>query len=215
MTRVRQTLAPHEILHLLVFSIATLLAGRFIVWASLYFALFLPRAVHRRLLSDAAPFENLAAAAVLVDRRRTLVAAVITFTVTGACLFSPRIIAQPSIERCSRLAPVIEEYQRIKRPSDRLFNDDVMGSCTLLYASQEKVFIDTRFDFYGHPRTIELANAMRLRGDWKAAFDRWDIDTVVIRNDLPLAKLLEVSGNFDELYRDGNGSIFRRRQADE
>lgn len=211
MTHMRRILAPHEVLHILAFGFATLFTARFVVWAALFFAIILPRALHRLSVDSLNRYEAIQGAIHIIEHHR---GRIITAFMAISLLFTlavPGIIESPSTEACAKYGPTMEAYQRLKRDTDRLFNDDVIGSCMHLDYPEQKVFIDTRFDFHGDTLTREVTEALQLSQDWKAVFDKWNIDTFVLRKGLPLTELLSELPGYMLLYEDGAAMILRIR----
>jgi hypothetical protein len=214
MTKVRRVFSPHETLHLLAFSFASLYSTRFVVWAALFFAIILPRALWRLSDSmDLGRYQAIQTALLVMDRHRlTIVSAYLCLSVVAA-LIVPRFMTTRITESCAKYEPAITAYGSLKKDSDRLLNDDVMGSCLIMYPSAPKVFIDTRFDFYASEHTAKLAKALFLKKNWKDIITDWKIDTFILRADLPLTELLSNLPDYDVLYGDEAVKIIRLKQT--
>jgi hypothetical protein len=115
---------------------------------------------------------------------------------------------------CEPLLPGLRAIAELRRPGDRMFNDDKSGSCILLVDPKAKIFIDTRFDFYGQGFLAEAAYTMSLRTDWRETFDRWDVDSAMVTRDWPLAGALDATDEFEKLFDDGVIAYYRRKGPD-
>ncbi len=211
MARARTIFAVHEVLHVLAFSLASLYSGRFVVWAALFFALILPRALQRLTVGfDRDRYRAIRGTLLITEPQRAKIITVYLAISVLFTLIAPRFLESPMMA-CSSYAPVIKAYQALKQDTDRLFNDDAMGSCMILYQPVPKVFIDTRFDFYSGEHSAKWAKAIWLGENWKEVLGEWDINTFVLRKGLPLTELLSVMPEYESLYEDGVARIYRLR----
>ncbi len=212
MARARSVFAVHEVLHVLAFSLATLYSGRFVVWAALFFAIILPRALWRLTLAiGLIRYRAIHKTVLITEPHRAKIVGGYILVCLGIALLSPRFLASPIPEACAKFEPAIKAYRSLRQDTDRLLNDDIMGSCIIMYPPAPKVFIDTRFDFYGGAHTGKLAKAMLLEENWKSAIAEWNINTFILRKGLPLTELLAVLPECETLYEDGVARIFRLR----
>jgi hypothetical protein len=115
---------------------------------------------------------------------------------------------------CEPLLPGLRAIAELRRPGDRMFNDDKSGSCILLVDPKAKIFIDTRFDFYGQAFLAEAAYTMSLRVDWRQTFARWDVDSALVTRDWPLAAALDEAADFERLFDDGIVVYYRKKESD-
>ena len=209
LTRAGRSLSAGDLLHLVVFTLATFYAARFVVWSVLFFVLILPRALHHvsaggaRAAPGAGPLSGLRAGVL----RAGLAAA--SFLPSAGLWLAPS--ETPFGGACASLRPAIAAYAALKRPTDRLFNDAVAGSCMLAQDSAQRVFIDTRFDFYGPDFVAEVTQALMLRPGWDRTLARWTIDTALLDRKWPLAQALEADPGFEVLFDDGQALVLRRR----
>ncbi|MBX6324292.1 MAG: hypothetical protein IRY94_20975, partial [Rhodospirillaceae bacterium] len=197
----RRTLAPADLLLLLGFTAATLLAQRFVVWAVLYYALVLPRALHQGWGERVAVLTGGGAARIAVA-----VAALLTPAILALAGPAPAPLGRV----CEPLLPAIEAYAAGRQPGDRLLNDPLTGSCIIGHLSSPRVFIDTRFDFYGGVHAEAAMSMLRLAPGWREAFDRWGIDAVVVGRGWPLAQALALDPRFRAVHADAAAVVYRR-----
>ena len=77
-----------------------------------------------------------------------------------------------------------------------------------LYPST-RVFMDGRSDFYGTELVSPYQHILSARYDWETDLQRFNIDTVLVKADAPLATVLKQSRNWQMLIDDGHLIIFR------
>lgn len=96
----------------------------------------------------------------------------------------------------------------------RVFTDDEWGDYVIyrLYPAT-KVFVDGRSDFYGGTFGNTYLNTMNVRYDWESNLSRYNIDTVLLRVDAPLAGAIKESRRWRSVYDDGQAIIFRSAAA--
>ena len=95
-------------------------------------------------------------------------------------------------------------------PGDRPFQYS-WGGYLGLRVPEDPVFIDGRSDIYGDAPIREFAEAVQLRIDPQALFDKYDIDYVLYGVDQDLADWLEASPGWEEAYADDLAGIWVRR----
>ncbi len=212
--RFRRTASTQEILHIVVFTAMAVIAGRLILWAALFHVLILPRALYQLWcdLKASRPWLDpvLGAAAEF----RPMILAMLVLYGFGMSVAVPDRVAPLRMGLCEPLLPGLREIAALRRPGDRMFNDDKSGSCMLLVDPRAKLFIDTRFDFYGQAFLAEAAYTMGLQVDWRETFVRWDIDSAVVTRDWPLARALDQAADFKTLFDDGTIAYYRRGTTD-
>ena len=76
---------------------------------------------------------------------------------------------------------------------------------------QYRVFIDGRADLYGDEMLREFQTSLRLNNGWKAILDRWQVESVLLPASAPLAEGLQVSPDWQAVYRDDKAILFVRR----
>jgi hypothetical protein len=200
--RARHAVRPADLLQLAVLTFATLVANRFVVWAVILYVLILPRAMIAAwpgigmLLPRAS------------DRSFALLFVFLAAVVPP--LLAARGLVNPEGRDCSRFDRGIRAYAAAQRPSDRLLTDPLTGSCAIGAAPGVRVFIDTRFDYYGAAFTRSLLDALALRPGWSSLLDRWNIDTAVLDRHWPLAELLRIDPGWRVLYEDAQTVVVRR-----
>jgi hypothetical protein len=206
-----------DLLHLLVFTVFALITARFIVWAVLFYALILPKALHHQVTESGGPDDPVVRALSHYDRYRKAALTMLVVVALVVLLGYPRPGQDSVLGVCAELKPGILAYQPAKDPADRLFNDPVLGSCMLYVRPGEKVFIDTRFDFYRQEFVGEAHAALAARTDWRILFDRWSISVAVLAKGWPLVSVLREVPAFEILFEDESVVIFRRSpsQGDE
>ncbi len=96
----------------------------------------------------------------------------------------------------------------------RLFCDAALG-CSLILEDLTPVFIDTRFDLYGKTFCREyqdcLNGSVTDTFNWRSYLDKWQINTLAIKNSAPLNNELNHAarqGSCKKLYDDGIYSVW-------
>jgi len=108
-------------------------------------------------------------------------------------------------------AKAIEALQRMPQP--RIFTDDQWGDYLIwrLYPS-DKVFVDGRSDFYGSAFEEKYTDVLNVKYDWERILSGFDVDTILLPPDVPLAGALKESSRWRVVYDDGVALIFRSNQ---
>jgi hypothetical protein len=94
---------------------------------------------------------------------------------------------------------------------ERVFTSDQWGDYLIyrLHAAK-KVFMDGRSDFYGDDFVSMYQHTMSARYDWRTNLQRFGIDSVMVKPDVPLATVLKASSDWALIWDDGSANIFRR-----
>ena len=208
--RHRRTLATRDILLIVVFTGMAMFAGRLILWAALYYVLILPRALHHLWWDEKARRPWLEPSLGAAGEFRTLILAMLVLYGVGLSVVAPQSVAPLRMGLCEDLMPGLRQIAGLRRPGERMFNDDKSGSCILLVDPKAGVFFDTRFDFYGQEFLAEAAYTMSLRRDWRETFARWDVDSAVVTTDWQIAGALDEAGDFEKIFDDGIVAYYRR-----
>jgi hypothetical protein len=105
-------------------------------------------------------------------------------------------------------ARAIEALKRMPEP--RIFTNDVWGGYLIwrLYPS-DKVFVDGRSDFYGAAFEEKYIDVLNVKYDWERTLNGFDVDTILLPTDAPLAGALKESSRWRVVYDDGVALIFR------
>jgi len=206
--RKKQVLPARDFMILMVFNLTTLYISRFIVWLCLFASLILPRALYdgwkntKFSLSEAGLYRYLSLG--------SLVLGCLVF------LAFPQFFPKVTEGECGDYKNGILSYQQLKRPTDRLLNNDVIGSCMIRYTPQQKVFFDTRFDFYTQDFSKQVTQALVMAPGWENFLHQWKINTVLlsktcirVSQTCPLIHTLEAENGFKLIYEDPAMVILR------
>ena len=84
----------------------------------------------------------------------------------------------------------------------------------LIYRHPEtvKVFVDGRFDFYGAKHTQQYLDVLNAKHDWEKNLAAYNVQTVLLPVDTPLASVLKESGRWTAVYDDRVSILFHSRQ---
>ena len=104
----------------------------------------------------------------------------------------------------------LEESGLLAAPHRILHQDFVGNYFELRFGRKVKVFIDDRYDMY--PVTVPRDYRRLLGGapQWQAILQTRQIDVVLWDKDLPLTSLLKSSGQWLEIYAEGDWVVLRR-----
>jgi hypothetical protein len=95
-----------------------------------------------------------------------------------------------------------------------VFNDLNWGGYLILKADPPRaVFADDRFELYGRRFIQDYLEALQYGPAWKALLSQYDFEFVLIRPDVPLARVLAESADWESLHRDATAVLFRRRPS--
>jgi hypothetical protein len=202
LTGARRALGGADLLHLAVFTVATLLCARFVVWAALFYALILPRALHQLTTARGdlrADLRDLLLGASAAVRRYAAVA--LAGGAAALALWLATTPLQPD-DLCRRYAPVLAADRAAFPAGGRWFAGAEIGSCSIGAAPGRRVFVDTRFDVYGEEIVTDMLRVLRLEPGWAEVLARRGIRRVVIEKGWPLAQLVKYDPKFRITYED-------------
>lgn len=156
---------------------------------------------------------------------------VIVFSLLGVFLISTRVVP-PTIPQESSAFPAPQRLINFIAKQDdlgRVFNDPQIGDMIIWYLQTDpkaamatdpwrpeavkyrpKVFIDTRFDMYAEPLVSDYHQIANCKPGWKALFERYNFDWVVLRKKQNLAKKLMEDDNWKVIYKDSGAVLFVR-----
>ena len=95
-------------------------------------------------------------------------------------------------------------------PGDRPFNQYSWGGYLGLRVPQDPVYIDGRSDIYGDAPIREFADAVQLRTDPQAVFDKYKIDYVIYALHQDLGAWLENSRGWELVHKDAIAGVWIR-----
>ena len=72
------------------------------------------------------------------------------------------------------------------------------------------VFIDGQTDFYGEALTREYEQVVSVSNGWESVFEKYNIEWVIIKDNSPLAQILESEYHWQVLYQDNTAVILRK-----
>jgi len=92
----------------------------------------------------------------------------------------------------------------------RIFTYDQWGDFLIykLYPSNQ-VFIDGRSDFYGARFCEKYLEIVQVKYNWQRHLNEYNVDTVLLPADAPLAGALKESSRWHVVYDDGDAIVFR------
>ncbi len=89
---------------------------------------------------------------------------------------------------------------------DRIYNSYSWGG--YLIWRGRPVFIDGRADVYGDRFIAEYLKAQQLGRDWREPLEKYGVDSILIQRGVPMATMLEESGEWKQIYADEVAEIF-------
>jgi hypothetical protein len=201
-----------EFLHLLIFSFITFVTARIVVWACLFYALILPIAIQKSVNVYAEYNPHFILKKISNDFE-SLVKPFIFIILIGIFSFFafPNIFKINKYGECSQVMKSINAYhQKLKLNSDRAIVDDLIGGCSLLIYPKEKVFLDTRFDFYGEVFVKSWRENFIEGKNFAEYIRKWDLNTFILQKNWPVVILMNRSNMFTKIYEDKTVVIFRK-----
>jgi hypothetical protein len=103
----------------------------------------------------------------------------------------------------------------LERPGTRIFTHDEWGDYLIYNLSPKgiKVYVDGRSDFYGAKFCEEYIDLLNVKYDWEQTLAKYEVDTVLMPPDAPLASTLKESSHWRVVYDDGRAIVFRQSQS--
>jgi hypothetical protein len=74
---------------------------------------------------------------------------------------------------------------------------------------EQRVFIDSKADFYGEDFIRQYLKVIHLEEDWEEIFEEYDIDWAILPTDAPVVRQIQNELGWDEIYRDETAIILR------
>ena len=210
LTGARRALGGADLLHLVLFTLATLVCARFVVWAALFYALILPRALHHLTTARAdlrADLRDLLLG--LSSSLRSWIGVTLGGGAAALAVFLAVTPRQPN-DLCRQFAPVLAADVAAAPAGGRWFASAELGSCSIWFTPGRRVFVDTRFDVYGDAIVTDLLRTLRLEPGWAEALERWRIERLVVEKSWPLAQMIRIDPHFHVIYEDDVALIATR-----
>jgi hypothetical protein len=117
---------------------------------------------------------------------------------------------QPQLE-AQRFPAAAVSFLAAQHPPGPLLNHYDWGGYLIwkLYP-QYQVYVDGRADLYGDSFLHDRAASFYLTNDWRATIERWQIKTVLLPPQAPLANALRLSDGWKQIYGDTQAVILTR-----
>lgn len=151
----------------------------------------------------------------------------------GVYLISARVVP-PTIPQKSGAFPAPQKligFIAKQKDLGRVFNDPQIGDMIIWHLQTEaqaslaedpwrvkdvsyrpKVFIDTRFDMYGEPLVSDYYKMANCQPGWKALFEKYDFDWVVLRRKQNLHHKLKAMPGWKQVYKDTASVLYTRER---
>tara|TARA_B100002049_G_scaffold232365_1_gene211370 strand:- start:14898 stop:15752 length:855 start_codon:yes stop_codon:yes gene_type:complete len=192
------------LLHVALFAVMTSQALRIIVWAGLAYVVAAAPLIQALWNSYRRPVGHPLA-------RRAQMAVVAALVLAIAAPASAWLQAPVRVADCGASRDAIQRLDHLLAPDAHWFSSERVGSCTALVAPARRVFIDTRFDFYPEAFVLDWFKAYQYTDGWRALFDRWHIDYVLLANGAPLVSPLSHAPDFTQQRLGNRMLLFSRR----
>ncbi|HEX8458589.1 MAG TPA: hypothetical protein VF656_14920 [Pyrinomonadaceae bacterium] len=120
-----------------------------------------------------------------------------------------KVSARQEASEAEKYPAAAVEFLRAHEGAGALYNEYGWGGYLIwkLYP-QRQVYIDGRADVYGDAFMEEALGAMAGEREWRAALERYDVRTVLIKPDVPLASLLRQDSSWRCVYEDRQAVVF-------
>ncbi len=210
MSKAKRVFSGQSFLLILLFTLATLYAQRFVVWAALFYAFIFPKALFHWWTDFQLEYPGLKKAVLGFETYRPLFFILLSGATLIFFLF-PKLYVPFKDGACQDYIKGIQAYEKIQQPTDKLFTSPTLGSCILMVNPKTKVFIDTRFDFYQEAFAKAVRDALLLTGDWQGFLLKWEVNTVMVSKKWPLAIALSQLPRYKIVYSDKSMIIFRKK----
>jgi hypothetical protein len=126
-----------------------------------------------------------------------------------ALMLTGRPVSEPLRDRFPAEAV---KWIRANKPPGEMFNKFEWGGYLMLHLPGQKMFIDSRNDFYGEALLREYSAVDELQPGWDKVLSKYHIGWVLMRSTHPISSLLALQTNdWDCAYRDDVAVVFVRR----
>lgn len=207
-TRAKQVFEPHEWLHLTSFLLMTFCVQRVVVWFALFAAIILPKVI--QTMVDLRASDLVQAELERFSILRPLLALALVAGVV--CIFTlPVSAVKMSYGVCDTVSPLLKRVFDVSRPQ-RLFADPEIGSCVIHHDPLQRVFVDTRFDFYGSDFTQAGRNTLGIQKNWQKHLNTWHPDVLIVGKQWPLAHALAYLPQYQKRFETPNFVVYDARE---
>lgn len=169
--------------------------------------------VRERLRQWAAAFLDSSREFAQLDRApRVYAVSLAVFLALGALMFAPSPPEKFRAEYDPKRYPArVIEALGADALAHGVFTHDEWGDY-LIYRlfPKGKVFVDGRSDFYGSRFDKAFLDAMQAQHGWEEHLAKYDVHTVLLPVDAPLAGAMKLSPRWRVIYDDGVAIVFRR-----
>jgi hypothetical protein len=123
-----------------------------------------------------------------------------------------QVVARQAETEAERFPASAVEFIRAENPPGPIFNGYDWGGYLIwkLYP-ERRVYIDGRADVYGDAFIEEFLRASKGEGDWREPLRRFDVRTVIVKPDSPLASLLLKEEGWSKAFEDGQAVVLIKR----
>lgn len=123
-----------------------------------------------------------------------------------------QVVARQARVEAERFPASAVEFIRAQELPGPIFNWYDWGGYLIwkLYP-ERRVYIDGRADVYGDPFIEEFLRASKGEGDWREPLRRFDIRTVIVKPDSPLASLLKREAGWSKAFEDSQAVVLVKR----
>jgi hypothetical protein len=128
----------------------------------------------------------------------------------GLCVANvAQVVARQEAVEGEKYPAAAVEFLRAHPESGAIYNEYGWGGYLIwkLYPQRE-VYIDGRADVYGDAFMEEALSTMAGGREWRAPLERYDVRTVLIKPNAPLASLLRQDATWRNVYEDRQAVVF-------
>jgi hypothetical protein len=140
--------------------------------------------------------------------------ALAAFLILGSLKVRNVLSTQTDVERHSFPVAAVS-FLQAGQFSPQLFNNYNWGGYLIWKLYPEyRVCIDGRADLYGDKVMGQFASAYNISDpSWRPTLEKWQIETVILPPDAPLASALRLRPSWNQVYSDRQAVVLRRPQA--
>lgn len=149
----------------------------------------------------------------IVSKQQTRLRFAVLVIALGLSMMNVRQVVARQAETEAQHFPVSAvEFMRAQNLPDPIFNWYDWGGYLIwkLYP-ERRVYIDGRADVYGDAFIEEFLRASKGQGDWREPLRRYDIRTVIVKTDSPLASLLIKEEGWSKAFEDAQAVVLVKR----
>jgi hypothetical protein len=149
---------------------------------------------------------------IVSNRQAWLRFAVLTVALMMSLMNVRKVVARQAQAEAKYFPVSAVEFIRAQNLPDPIFNSYDWGGYLIwkLYP-ERRVYIDGRADVYGDAFLEEFLRTNKGQGDWREPLRRYQVRTVIVKPDAPLASLLVNEDGWSKVFEDKQAVVLIKR----